>query len=306
MAVTQPIRFLSRHQIDKAKWDRCLSLAENGLLYGYSYYLDHMCKHWSGLVLNDYESVMPVTWHKKYGIYYLYQPPFCAQLGVFGNHIDANKMSEFLGNIPGRFRYWDIYLNPGNPLHETEGSYLRKNFSLRLNLSYESLINRFSDNIKRNIRKAVAYGSESKRNLPLEEVMRFIKKHPHADSSIRESDFDRFEKLFQFLHARGQALSYGILNGEEKLIAAAIFFFCGQRAYYILAANAQEGKDTGASQLLMQHFIKDHAGKEMVLDFEGSDHPGLAHFYSSFGAREEQYPCIRRNNLPWYIRWLKQ
>jgi len=72
------IKHLQQKEIDKIKWDACISNAANGLIYGYSFYLDTMARHWDALVLNDYEAVMPLTWNKKYGFYYLYQPAFTA------------------------------------------------------------------------------------------------------------------------------------------------------------------------------------------------------------------------------------
>ena len=54
------------------------------------------------------------------------------------------------------------------------------------------------------------------------------------------------------------------------------------------------------------HFIKDHAGQQRVLDFEGSDVRSLAFFYSSFGAVEEKYAAIKWNRMPWWLRWAKQ
>ena len=68
------IRYLTNEQIDKIKWDACIDTASNGLVYAYSFYLDSMAKNWDALVLGDYEAVMPLTWNKKYGFYYLYQP----------------------------------------------------------------------------------------------------------------------------------------------------------------------------------------------------------------------------------------
>ncbi len=90
------IRYLTYQQIDKTKWDACIDNAENGLVYAYSFYLDAMAKNWDGLVLNEYEAVMPLTWNKKYSIHYLYQPPFTACLGVFGKTLTAETINEFL------------------------------------------------------------------------------------------------------------------------------------------------------------------------------------------------------------------
>ena len=108
------ITYLTYKQVDKKKWDACIDNASNGLIYGYSFYLDSMAKNWDALVLNDYEAVLPLTWNKKYAIYYLYQPPFTACLGIFGNKLNAETVAAFLKAIPSKFSYWDIYFNPGN------------------------------------------------------------------------------------------------------------------------------------------------------------------------------------------------
>src|SRR5262245_56125332 len=108
------ISYLTNEQINMKEWDACIETAPNGQVYAYSVYLNRMAKNWDALVLNNYEAVMPLTWNKKYGIHYLYQPPFTACLGVFGKEVNANLLEEFLSHIPDKFRYWDIYLNQGN------------------------------------------------------------------------------------------------------------------------------------------------------------------------------------------------
>src|SRR5258705_11018399 len=97
------IQYLAHKDIDKNKWDRCIDSAGNGLIYAYSFYLDCMAMNWDALVLNDYEAVMPLTWKKKYGIHYLYQPFLTAQLGLFGNQINPNLFEIFLNAIPDKF-----------------------------------------------------------------------------------------------------------------------------------------------------------------------------------------------------------
>ena len=114
MSSSFEISYLPHNEIDFSKWDHCIDSASNSLIYGYSYYLDHMAKNWDALVLGNYDAVMPLTWNRKYGVYYLYQPFLTAQLGVFGNSINADMIEEFLQSIPPRFRYWDFYLNYQN------------------------------------------------------------------------------------------------------------------------------------------------------------------------------------------------
>ena len=76
------IQYLRHGQIDKTKWDACIESSSNGLVYGYSFYLDQMAGNWEALVMDDYKIGMPLTARKKYGIQYLAQPFLAAQLTV--------------------------------------------------------------------------------------------------------------------------------------------------------------------------------------------------------------------------------
>jgi hypothetical protein len=102
------------------------------------------------------------------------------------------------------------------------------------------------------------------------------------------------------------AITYGIFSAQNELLASCVFFLSHNKAYYILVGNHPNGKTIGASHALIDTFIKDHAGKNMLLDFEGSDIRNLAFFYSSFGAAHEIYPAIKINRLPFYLKWLKR
>jgi len=301
------INYLTYQQINKAKWDNCIDRADNGLIYGYSFYLDSMAKHWDALVLDDYEAVMPLTWNKKYGIHYLYQPPFTACLGVFGKELTAETVNEFLKSIPPTFKYWDIYFNPGNVFRLKDFDlYKRRNYVTKLNNSYDNLYAAYRENIQRNIKKSELYQLHINKNIVLSDVIQLAKEQANSFSAIADEDYNRFEALFQILHSKQKAVTYGMYTKAGQLIASAVFFFSHKRAYYIMVGNHPDGKTLGASHALINAFIKDHAGTDLLLDFEGSDISSLAFFYSSFGAVEEQYSAIKLNRLPKFIKWLKK
>jgi hypothetical protein len=266
-----------------------------------------MAKNWEALVLNDYEAVMPLTWNKKYSVHYLYQPPFTACLGVFGKSVTAETVNDFLKAIPTKFKYWDIYFNPGN-FFKLPGFnlYERKNYVLNLNSSYENLQAAYNDNIKRNIKKSEKLNLLINKNIAVAEVIKLSKEQASAFSSIEEIDFIHFEKLYQILYQKEKATTYGVFTKEGELLAAAVFFYSHNRAYYILVGNHPNGKTLGASHTLINAFIKDHAGENILLDFEGSDISSLAFFYSSFGAVEEKYSAIKLNKLPAPVKWFKK
>jgi hypothetical protein len=266
-----------------------------------------MARQWDALVWNDYEAVMPLTWNRKYGIAYLYQPFLTAQLGVFGNDLDTHLLQAFLQAVPEKFRYWDIYLNHHN-LYAPDGFHLykRRNYVLDLDRSYETLYDNYRENIRRNIKKAEHLGCKPIIDFDVERVIELAEAQMRTYSNESADNVGRFRKLYHYLHERQQAITYGIVSAKEELIASCIFTFSHNRAYYILVGNHPNGRTIGASHSLIDAFIKDNAAKKMLLDFEGSDIRNLAFFYSSFGAYEENYSAIKLNRLPIYLKWLKR
>jgi hypothetical protein len=306
MAVMKGIRYVPYHQIDQGRWDACIDAAPNGLVYAYSFYLNAMAKHWDALIMGDYEAVMPLTYNKKYGVQYLYQPPFTAALGLFGNTVTAATVQQFLQAVPAKFRYWDIYLNHGN-WFEVEGFalYQRSNYVLPLHEPYEVLYAAYRDNIKRNIKKSMQQGCTVQKDIPVQQVITLAQAQAGQFSSLTGADFENLASIYQRLHGQGRAITYGIASPQGALLASCAFFFSHGRAYYILVGNHPNGKTFGASHALIDAFIKDHAGQALLLDFEGSDIRNLAFFYSSFGAAEEKYPGLKLNRLPWWAKWMK-
>ena len=306
------IQYLTHQQIDKSKWDSCILNADNGLIYGYSFYLDAMAKQWDALVLskglhseNDYEAVMPLTWKKKFGIRYLCQPFLTAQLGVFGGNNTEEQLKHFIKAIPATFKFIDISLNSGNAAGIPSGySFDRSNYVLKLDRPYEELYQNYRENIQRNIKKALQLGCVVKKDFDAENIIELAVQQMKSQGQKASKNIEHFRNLYQYLHDRQMAATYGISLNDE-LLASCIFFFSHNRAYYILVGNNPNGKAIGASPALIDAFIKDYAGKNILLDFEGSDIPSLSFFYSSFGAVHETYPALRINNLPFYLRWMK-
>jgi len=62
----------------------------------------------------------------------------------------------------------------------------------------------------------------------------------------------------------------------------------------------------GAMYFLLDSFIKTNAEQDLILDFEGSMIPGVARFYSGFGAIPETYFQLKFNRLPLPFRWFKR
>ncbi|HEY0066448.1 MAG TPA: GNAT family N-acetyltransferase [Flavisolibacter sp.] len=300
------IQYLEQKSIDRSRWDECIGRSPNGLVYAYSFYLDALADNWDALVLNDYEAVMPLPWRKKYGVQYIYQPLFAAQLGLFGNNLSAQLLNDFFKAVPKKFRYWDFTLNHANVFAlDRYPMQLRSNYVLSLEKDHSSLHSAYRENIRRNIKKALSYGCTTSTGIPVKDIINLTLQFS-ADRSVDPQSLRRFEGLYETLDQQELAKTYGVLSKEGQLLSSCVFFFSHKRAYYILVGNHPNGRTLGASHLLIDAFIKDHASQPLLLDFEGSDLRNLAFFYSSFGAVEEKYASIKLNRLPWFLKWMKR
>lgn len=301
------IRYLPYQEVNKQKWDACIQNASNGGIYASSTYLDHVSGQWDALVMDDYKAVMPLTWKKKWGVYYLYQPYLSANGGIFSTEpVTAEGGALFLEHIPKKFRYWDFNLNQANnftvPGYQL---YQRKNYILPLNLSYEELSSQYRVNLKRNIRKAIQLGCIYEEGIPVSTVINLAKSYL-PPSGMTDDHYERFSRLYNVLQTEEKATTAAVYNAQGVVMASCVFFFSHGRAYYILVGNHPDGKSLGASHLLLDQFIQLRCQTNLVLDFEGSDTRSLAFFYESYGATLEPYVAIRRNCLPALLKWLKR
>ena len=302
-----PIRYLKHNEIEIEKWDHCIENSANGLVYAYSFYLDAMAKNWDALVVGDYEQIMPLTWNRKYGISYLYQPPFCAQLGVFGNNISQETVQTFLESVPKKFKYWDFYLNKTNLFAIAEyPMYERSNFVLPLNSTYEELSKNYAQSHSRNIKRALKQENYVKKDIPLEDVITLAKAQSQKFSTLSDADYNNFSKAFAELKSQKKACTYGVFSKRNQLMASCAFIFSHGRAYYIMVGNHPDGRTSGASHLMIDHFIKEYADQDLLLDFEGSSINSLAFFYKSFGAMLENFAGIKVNRLSAIAKLFRQ
>ncbi|MEP6597425.1 MAG: GNAT family N-acetyltransferase, partial [Ginsengibacter sp.] len=184
--------------------------------------------------------------------------------------------------------------------------YERINYILPIQNDYKSLSAGYAKSHLRNIKRAKELGNAVKKNIPLKDVVSLAREQSKDFSPVTEKDYENFSALFSILEEKKNAVTYGVYSSQQQLVASCVYFFSHNRAYYILVGNHPNGRTSGASHLMIDHFIKEHAGENLILDFEGSDIKNLAWFYSSFGATEEKYAGIKMNRLPYPFKLFKQ
>jgi hypothetical protein len=303
------ISFVENKSIDRSKWENLISRSSNGLIYGYSWFLDLVCENWDALIEDDYRAVLPLPRRKKYGIEYIFQPFYTNQFGVISQEeVNIEKVNSFLQSIPKRFRYVDIMLNFQN--RTTASGYKiteRKAQFLNLNSGYDEIRKKYDTNLKRNLQKAEKNNLVVKADVPAETVTEYFRKAKGNEiGDFSESDYKTLTQILTTASAKGNAFTLGAYSNSNELLAAAGFLKDNKRIIFLKGGSSARGRETGAMHLIMDYVIQQEQNKNLLFDFGGSMVDSVARFYKSFGAEDYLYLHVKRNLLPFYLRWLKK
>jgi len=302
------IKYLKQNEIDVKKWDKCISGSINGLVYAYSWYLDVVNENWEALVYGDYETVMPLTNNRKFGISYLYQPPFTQQLGIFSSHkLSEEIVLEFIRAIPEKYKFIEINLNKFNVISDSKDIKVQQKITYELELirDYEHIFHHYKKNTIRNIRKATQNKVSVIQGLQPNQVIDLIHSSDKRQN-YSENDIAIIRRLIAASARKSSGLLYGAYSENNSLCAAGLFVYSNSKACFILSVANEEAKQNGAMFLLIDEFIRQFALRNMILDFEGSMIEGVARFYAGFGAQPFNYPAIKINKLFYPLRLIKR
>ena len=298
------IRFVKYADIDKSQWDECIEKAINGKIYGYSWYLDIVCREWNALIEDDYVAVFPLPLGRKFFIEYIYQPFFTQQLGVFSRKpITSAVVREFIDCLPKRFSYIDINLNTGNKPDALNCKLIPQlNHELDLISPYPGLIADYAQNTRRNLRRALQSEITLSSSPTPDEVVRLFREN--RGKHLKHLTNDEYSILLQLIRAcmhRGIVEVVGAYSDQNEFCAGVIFVRSNERAIFLFSAVNSDARKNGAMSLIIDQFIRQNAGTRLTLDFEGSNDPDLARFYKSFGATAITYPRVIISKLPWVV-----
>ena len=287
------IHYVKREDLEVEKYNDCIENSIQSRIYAFSWYLDIVADNWDVLVLNDYEAVMPVPWKQKYFIKYVTQPFFCQQLGVFSKHEISNEViRNFIKEIPNKFFRISLQLNAENSI-DSERLVKKNNYVLALNKTSEVLIAGFSNNRKRDLKKAIASSLIIDEDISVKEFFKFY--------LLNDKFYDKHNSIKNVLEnilqiRNGSLKLYGI-RSNGVLISCVLLLDDMKRVTYLVPVHNNLSKKNGAMTLLITTIIKKYQNSDYILDFEGSMVKGVASFYKSFGAEKEVYSLLAYYNL---------
>lgn len=299
------IRHLKNEEIEREKWDECIAGAFNGNVYGFSWYLDIVSPGWAALVEDDYLRVFPLPVKQKLNIVYSLQPYFTQQLGVFSRSaLNTEEVASFLQAIPPVLRFIDLNMNVFSRVQAGEWKVAEMaNFELDLIPDYERLRERYSPNIRRNLKKSAESNLLIVKSVRPEEVVTLFREN--RGKQFGNLGSEQYAVLLRLIYAsihKGMAQVWGVYDAHNELCAGVVWLFSHQEAIFLFSGLSETGRGNGAMPFLVDSFIRDHAGRQLTLDFEGSNDEGLARFYRSFGSKKVSYCRVVINRLPVWLR----
>jgi hypothetical protein len=296
------LQLLSSTEIDKQKWDDCLKDSINPLIYASSVYLDYIADNWDGIIGDDYDLIMPIPWRKKYGIKYCHQAPFIQQLGVFAKAIEEEDVHDCIKLMLQNFKYGDYSLNFMNKISSVKPA---NNYMLSLASNYRSTSFFYSDKLKSDLSKA-ANNSFEYESASADVVINLFKElYTERVPHLTDDNYKKLYELCVVKEKENNIITRKISVGN-KALAMGLLLKDKFRIYNLISCTTPEGRAMYAGHFLYDSLIKEFSQTGLIFDFEGSDIPGVEHFFKSFGAINQPYTKIHFNRLPYFLKLLKR
>ena len=294
------ISYLTHNQIDTQRWDECIAQSPDGNVYCLSWYLDVVHPNWEALVEDDYETVMPLTGGKKFGINYLFQPFFTQKLGIFSrNEVSEKNIEQFLNAIPDKFRFAEIRIGGGiNGVKALKAGIAHRNIELELNQDYSVISANYHSNTKRNLAKAKKEELKIVENAAPSVIIELFRKNRGKEiKHWGDKEYERLLELVDTAKKHEACLVLGAQNPDNKIVAGAFFMISHNKIVFLFSGSDESNKESHGLTFLLDYVIGKYSGTENILDFEGSDNDGLARFYKGFGGKETFYHGLTFNKL---------
>ncbi len=311
------IQLFKRAEINETLWNACIRKGINNLAYGYTEYLDVVTDgFWMGLVLGDYDVVFPLPLKKKFGLTYIVQPLFCAQLGAFGYSKDSTVFQEnFTRAIPWYFFRTRLHLNGYFPIKRDFktgeiGYQTKENFILDLQHGYQP-----NKDAQKNIARLVEKGVQYKINeVEANEIVGYYQKQwGDLNPLISKDWYEKFLRLCEKFQNNddiiceivsahsldGNCLGGGIFfktqsNEHMKVTDESPWKNKGFIHYVCGAANNENPESRGVMHGVLDFIIRRHLDKPMIFDFEGSSIESVAMFYKKFNPTSKPYFFLKK------------
>lgn len=293
------IKYVKNSDINYYRWDKCISISLNGLIYGYSWYLNTVCNTWDALIEEDYSAVMPLPLSKRYGIERIKTPCFINQLGIFSpDLLSSEKINEFLQKIPSQFKYIDLNINKFNIPDSKKITISEKShFELDLIKNYDKIRKNYSESLKNKLIVSEKNKLSVIKGIQPSDFIDIIETQP----SMYCQNEDHL-KLIRMLVSTSLKYRfgeiYGVYDRFNTLVSTAFFLWSHNKSILLYALTKPEKSTEFAFHYLIDRYLYNYSGRYITLSFDFSLNKEMFEAYKDFGAIESKFHNIKKYRIP--------
>ncbi len=255
-----------------------------------------MADDWYGMIVGDYEAVLPLPVKRKFGLKIIAMPPFVQQLAL-SQDTDPDTKYRMARSVLSFSRLIHINLS-GSDFFKPSGSRTRTNYIIDLQGSYDLISGGYTAQCKKSIRQAERRGCHMDFNLSFNDVLAVYQNAYGNKSSYGTLHYDKFRSLVEIALEKGMCHLGAVCDESGELVYAGLLLDDGRRLYYLMGAPTEKGRQMRATYFFINSVIRKFADSGKLFDFEGSDIPDVAKFYQSFSPRTEYYSEYYINQYP--------
>lgn len=293
------MKLLASQHIDKRKWDQMVASDEQLDFFSLSWVWDILHPNWEMLCDDAGNYLGPVPVASTFGLSYRLQPFFIRSLN-FATSSDVSY-AELVPFISTSARYIQLNFTEVNEFPSSDVGQFQL---LDLQPSIQELRADYSTNAKRLLKKIPETYRMETLDSPTEFVSFFKQQKGEELIGFTEAVWKRLSDLLEATKQHGHLSIYAMMENDD-VIAAGVFISFKGTCYFLKGTATPEAKKNGAMYSLLDQVISAMQSTHHSLDFVGSNNDAIAQFYRKFGAKDQTYSVLKRNNLPGILKWIK-
>ncbi len=284
---------ISRSDIDDQVWNRIVEKCADGKPYAYTWYLDALTQgKWKALVIGDYETIIPLPYHRKY-LYQtrVYQPFLSQYFGPLGSVGDAGIYTGIVKYISQQFPNSHLMLpnieGISNLVKKVE---LRSSQTVNISRDIDSIRAGYGKNRRREIRQNSS-DMEIEMHTDIDRFLDDYRTTTYPETKPILKQWTMFKRLLAVCQQQN-ILQIISVRKDQELLTTAVCLTTPTRVISLIGVTSELGRTLSANAVRLDAIINKFCGKKLIFDFFGSSLPGVRKFNLQFGAVEENYLMI--------------
>lgn len=291
------MKYFKHQEIDQQAWDDCIDNSQSGNLFCCSWYLNIIHPGWDALIRiqgDQYTAVIPLLGKKKFNILDFHQsPPLAQSLGPVVR--DGFNPPHYESVNTELIRKYVLLHYPASDMlfarQISPNPEIRVNFILSLNKPYHEIYKNYRRDRTYRLRQAKASDLKIRKTSESHNLLNLYSHEvaPKLQGGVNYDSIQKIKEVADFVLETKKGFILEAVARDNISVSAALFILHKDRIVYYKAATNLIGRQTNANTLILDYVIHKFSENKLVLDFEGSTHPGIADYFTSFGASTEHY-----------------